>query len=389
MSMTASKLENVKDWIYICARCNSCKFIFRDYRECCPAGNYYMFEPYWASGKALMARGILEGSLEWSDTVAEKVFSCILCGNCEYQCEQDIGDHLIDIFEALRMEAIQQGYGPMPAHEKFKEAVKQQHNPYNGNHSERFTAHWLESHVKDQAEIMYFVGCTGAYREREVVRHTVSLLEKMDIDFGILKDEYCCGSPLLTTGQIKEARDVATHNVNLITESGASVVLTSCAGCYRTLAKEYPERLGMNLPFKVMHFSEFLETNLSKLNISKPAGGRLEVTYHDPCHLARHGGIYEAPRNVLKKLPGIELVEMGRNRENAWCCGAGAGVKSAFKDFAIETAKERVREAVQTGTSTLVTCCPFCERNIGDAIKNMASEIRLIDLSSLVDELAR
>nr|MDO8116585.1 heterodisulfide reductase-related iron-sulfur binding cluster [Candidatus Sigynarchaeota archaeon] len=149
---------------------------------------------------------------------------------------------------------------------------------------------------------------------------------------------------------------------------------------------QYEKKFGLQMPFKVMHFSEFLAANMNKLKI-KPTKGHVTVTYHDPCHLGRHAGVYDAPRNVLKKLPNVKLVEMPRNKENAWCCGAGAGVKSAFKDFALNTAEKRVDESSRTGASILVTCCPFCERNLGDAIVSTHNTISIMDLSQLVDDM--
>ncbi|MFX0101200.1 MAG: (Fe-S)-binding protein [Candidatus Hodarchaeota archaeon] len=384
--MSTSKLQDVAKWVYICARCNSCKFIYRDYQDCCPAGDYFWFEPYWASGKNLIARALLEGNYNMSQSVAEKIYSCILCGNCEQQCEQDVGDHLVEIFEALRAEAIDKGFGPMKEHKSYKENIDKVHNPYAESHEDRFSEETMKKHVKESAEVVYFVGCTGAYREKEVVKSTISLLEKMGVDFAILKEEFCCGSPLLTTGQVDAANKIAKHNVDLIKKSGAKTVITSCAGCFRTLANQYTNRFELELPFKVQHFSEFLNDNVSKLKFKPQKGEKKKVTYHDPCHLGRHGGVYDAPRDVLKKLPGIEFVEMPRNREVAWCCGAGAGVKSAFKDFALETSKKRIEEAESTA-GTLVTCCPFCERNLGDAIKSMDSTEILTDLCQLVDEM--
>lgn len=384
--MSASKLQDVAKWVYICARCNSCKFIYRDYQNCCPAGEYFWFEPYWASGKNLMARALLEGDFKMSESIAEKIYSCILCGNCEQQCEQDVGDHLVEIFEAMRAEAIEQGYGPMEAHKAYKKNIDKLHNPYGESHGDRFTDDAIKKHVKEQAEVVYFVGCTGAYREKDVVKSTVSLLEKMEVDFAILEDEFCCGSPLLTTGQIEAAQHLAEHNVELMAKAGAKTVITSCAGCYRTLARQYKEKFDMELPFKVQHFAEFLNDNFKKLKFKPQKGTKKKVTYHDPCHLGRHAGVYDAPRDVLEKLPGIEFVEMPRIRENAWCCGAGAGVKSAFKDFALETSKRRIEEAESTA-STLITCCPFCERNLGDAITAMDSVEVLTDLAQLVDEM--
>ncbi|NMC05937.1 MAG: (Fe-S)-binding protein [Candidatus Lokiarchaeota archaeon] len=387
----SSKLEPVKKYVYICARCNSCKLIYHngerdEYMESCPAGSYFVFEPYWASGKNLMARALIEGEYEMTESTVQKIYSCILCGQCESCCQQDVSDHLVEVFEALRAEAVASGLGPLPAHRTFKENIDKQGNPYGEPADQRFAEEYIKKHVKDKADVVYFMGCTAAYREKDLVKHTVSVLEKMGIDFAILKDETCCGSPLITTGQVDAARSIAEKNIAAVTSAGAKVVVTSCAGCFRTWATQYEKKFGLTLPFKVQHITEYLKDNIKKLKF-KAAKPPIKVTYHDPCHLGRHGGVYEAPREVLKRLPGIDLVEMPRNRKNAWCCGAGAGVKSAIKDLALETAKKRIAESEGTGASLLVTACPFCERNLGDAIKAASSTMAMKDIVALVDEM--
>jgi heterodisulfide reductase subunit D len=356
--------------------------------DCCPAGTYFQFEPYWASGKNLMARALLEGEYEMTESTVEKIYSCVLCGNCEQACQQDVSEHLVETFEALRAEAVDKGLGPLPAHKIIKENIGIQGNPYGEPRENRFTEDYILKHVKDKADVMYFVGCTAAYREKNLVKHTISVLEKMGIDFCIRKDETCCGSPLITTGQVDAARALAEKNVEIAKNSGAKVIIASCAGCFRTWSTQYETKFGLALPFKVQHISEFMLENIKKLKF-KHGQNKLKVTYHDPCHLGRHGGVYEAPRDVLQKLPGIELVEMPRNREHAWCCGAGAGVKSAIKDFALETARKRVDESMTTGASIIVSACPFCERNLGDAIKASNANIGIRDLVDLVDELTK
>ncbi|MEX2753827.1 MAG: (Fe-S)-binding protein [Candidatus Sigynarchaeota archaeon] len=321
-----------------------------------------------------------------TESTVQIIYSCILCGNCQEQCMQDVSDHLVEVFEALRAEAVDSGLGPLPAHRTFKDNVEKVGNPYGEPTDQRFAEEHVKKHVRDKAEVVYFMGCTAAYREKDLVKHTISVLEKLGTDFAILKDETCCGSPLITTGQVAAARSLAEKNIAAMTNAGAKLVVTSCAGCFRTWAKQYETKFGLKLPFKVQHITEYIKDNIKKLAIKHPKQ-RIKVTYHDPCHLGRHGGVYEAPRDILKKLPGVELVEMPRNRKNAWCCGAGAGVKSAIKDLALETARKRIVESEQTGATVLVTACPFCERNLGDAIKASGSKLVIKDIIALVDEM--
>jgi len=237
---------------------------------------------------------------------------------------------------------------------------------------------------------LYFTGCTSSYREKNIAKATVNALNKADISFDVLgEEEWCCGSPLLRTGQREKAIEVARHNVEAIKKSGAKTVVTSCAGCYRTLKVDYPNLLGKrNIKFDVIHSSQLFASMINEKKVSLENIG-LDVTYHDPCHLGRHMEIYdkpvyEEPRNVLGLIANIH--EMPRNRENTWCCGSGGGVKSAFPDFALWTANKRIEEVESVGVSTIVTTCPFCVRNLRDAIEVSNKPLKVIDLMELVEK---
>ena len=378
-------LELVKEWLHYCGRCNSCKFIYRDYRDSCPSFIKYLFEPYTSSGKVWMAHDLYTGRFDWSESVAQKVFSCTLCGNCTVQCQQDIGDHALDIFEALREECVDRGVGPLEAHKTFLENVNKVDNPYGEPKEDRFKE-VPEEYFSDEAEVIYFVGCTSAYREKQLFESVIPILQKMEISFTLLKEEVCCGSPLITTGQSKAARRLAEHNVNLINSKMGKTVIASCAGCLRTLLSQYEKKFGLKINKQVLHVSEFLAKKLRKLKKAmKHPKKQVEIaTYHDPCHIGRHVGIFEEPRKVLRAIPGIEFVEMGRNKDNAWCCGAGAGVKSGFKEWSVEISEHRIKEAEETGARYLISTCPFCERNLRDAAEKMNSQIEIMDLCQLI-----
>jgi Fe-S oxidoreductase len=205
----------------------------------------------------------------------------------------------------------------------------------------------------------------------------------LQIDFKILQDEHCCGSPVYMTGQTNKAKEVAITNVDLFQSEGIEQIITSCAGCYRTLKEIYPEKFGLEHGIEILHLPEFL---LKKIKDSEIQFNSLnmKITYHDPCHIGRHMGIYEAPREVLKGIPGIELIEMTRNRYNSWCCGAGGGVRSEFKDFSSFAANERIEEAKDTNTEAIVSCCPFCLNQFKANIQN--DEIKTFDLSELINK---
>jgi len=189
---------------------------------------------------------------------------------------------------------------------------------------------------------------------------------------------------LMRTGQTSTVEKLAQQNTRMFKELGVQKILTVCPGCYLTLKVDYP-KLIKDFPFEVVHISEFLRQLLQtgRLRLTKRVG--LKVTYHDPCHIGRRFNLYEPPRTVLSSIPGLKLVEMPRNRENARCCGAGGGVKSAFSDTALKIGISRMEEAAQTKADLLVTSCPFCCINLGDASRQ-AQLLPVSDLTEIVAE---
>ncbi|MHA1136310.1 MAG: (Fe-S)-binding protein [Candidatus Thorarchaeota archaeon] len=369
----------LEDWLHSCIRCGNCKYVFKGYSPSCPSGEYFNFESYFASGRLWIAQGIHKGELEWDLSLMDPIFACTTCGNCEVQCLAPHREHIVDMIEELRHLAVKR-LGALPAHQKFAEHIESNHNPYGAEHHARSLVQ--EHSLPNHASVVYFIGCTSNYREKEIRDSTISILQKAGVDFTIV-DEHCCGSPLLRTGQVDEVTELAEHNRTEIQHTGAERVLTSCSGCYRTLRKDY-NRLGLELDVEVVHISQFLREliNEGKLKIKK-SDVPLHVTYHDPCHLGRHMGEYEAPRDVLNSLP-VDFAEMEQIRENAWCCGAGGGCKAAYPEWSLETAKTRIEHAKETEVSTLVSTCPFCKRGLADSNDD---SLEIIDLCELVDRL--
>ncbi|MFX0041155.1 MAG: (Fe-S)-binding protein, partial [Candidatus Heimdallarchaeota archaeon] len=192
--------------------------------------------------------------------------------------------------------------------------------------------------------------------------------------------------PLLRTGQNKPVKDFMNYNINLINRTGAKKVITSCAGCYRTIKKDWV-KLGADFGFEVYHTVELIKELLDEERIFINSEFQKTVTYHDPCHLGRHMGMYEIPREVYQTIPGISLVEMQRNRKNAWCCGAGGGVKIGYPEWSLEVSKERLEEAKETGASIISSICPFCRTNLSDANEKYKMDLKVIDLIEILDTL--
>ncbi|MFX1274614.1 MAG: (Fe-S)-binding protein [Promethearchaeota archaeon] len=390
--MTEIKIPNDlagKDFLQMaldnCIKCSTCKYGFKNFESSCPSGEKFLFESYWASGRIRIVRGLLNGDLEWNDDLKDPIFACTTCGNCIDSCQAPHADYIVDIIESLRELAVKH-IGPGNNQEKLVQLAcnPEMYNPYGEMNS---TNEELKREYKlpDNAEWVYFIGCTSNYRQQQIRDATLKLMKKAGIDFTLI-DEHCCSSPMLRTGQNNVVNDFMKYNIEKIKNVGATKVFTSCAGCYRTLLKDY-EKFGAKLDFEVFHTTEVIKRMLDDGKIKIKSKYNKTVTYHDPCHLGRHMGVYEIPREIYKQIPGINFVEMGRNRNHAWCCGAGGGVKIAYPDWSVDISKERLKEARETGAKVISSTCPFCKTNLSDANEKFDMGFEVVDLIELLSQL--
>ena len=388
-------LEKYHKIVYYCSHCRLCSIAnyheLKDWVPICPSGSYFGFESYFASGRIELIRGLLEGDVKPdAEDILQIIYACQVCGGCFVQCKDHTAlgavQNQVETFEDLRTAMVDSGLGPMPAHIEIKEDTLRDRNPYKTENAKRFD--WLEGRaVSDkQEDIVYFAGCTASFREKEIAQATVDIFNKLDVKFSILgAEEWCCGSPMLRSGMRKDAMEIMEHNYQAIVDSGAKIVMTSCAGCYKTLNYDYPKLLGKEkLDFKVVHTAQFLKKELKKRGIKlKPQ--KMTITYHDPCHLARHAAVRKDPRRVIEMVPDINFIEFQRHGKQAWCCGAGGGVRKAFPDFALWTSKERIKEAKQIDNlEAIVSTCPFCKHSIKEGCDALGESYDVIDLTELI-----
>jgi Fe-S oxidoreductase len=383
-----------------------------EYAEICPIFSRFQYDAYSGQGLINIAQEILEGKIEYDEGLLKHIYSCTTCGACDINCKSIRDMEVLDTILAMRARCVEDGQGPMPEHKEYASNVEKEHNIYGEVHNRRFN--WLPVNTKilEKAEVAYFVGCSTAYLYPDTARNTVKILNAGGIDFKLLNaDEYCCGAPLWRTGQIEDATRLAEHNMKTFRKQGIKTVITGCAECYGTFRGFYPRVAEPD--FQVLHITEVID-NLFKEGKLKPSKNmNIKATYHDPCLLGRlsepyvpwsgeikpfgyrvppkqwrrgTNGVYDAPREVLKAIPGIELVEMTRNEENAFCCGGGGGVPAAFPDFALWTASERLGEAASTGVEAVISSCPFCQSSFENAINAGKSNLRYLDLTNLVAE---
>jgi heterodisulfide reductase subunit D len=345
------------------------------------------FEPFFGRGKMQIIRSLWQGKLELSKEMAEALFQCPTCNACAEACAYDIDNTAI--YEALRAELVDAGCG-LEAHIPMHKAMVELYNPYVRDN--KLKKQWIEKlgfNVKDaktqMADILFFVGCTSALTPdiETVAIHTAQIFHKLGIDFSVFGEhEICCGSVAMRTGNREVFNFVASKNYDLFKKSGVKTIVTSCAGCYRTLKIDYADYLKY-LGIEVLHTIEFLYKVIKEKDVPLK-DLKITATYHDPCHAGRHIGLYDEPRELLKKV--ASLTEMKTIKQNAKCCGAGGGVKKGFPELAIEIAKSRVQEAEETGADYLVSICPFCYRNLSDAIIAINSKLRMKDLTELLNQ---
>ena len=417
------RLKELEKEIYKCIHCKACRFaysgepsregigeftgkqgtvLYEGMVDACPAGIEYGWEAFWNAGKIWIARSILSGDLEFSDEVRDVIMPCITCGQCSAQCENKIPT--VDIIESLRAALVESGVPMIEKHQLVDRLVKELNNPYGGKADERFK--WakdagLGKYINNKnAKVGYYVGCTASYRQVEVAIATAKIFEQLGIDFTLIEEEVCCGSPFFRVGAVDTAQMLMKKNLEAF--KNLDTVYFSCAGCYRTITIDYPKWMAEDekLPFKTMHAFELVSKLITegkiKFKPNKELKGKV-VTYHDPCHTGRHFALemeqsmikesknlmfdmrkvnkaidawFEIPRVILRKLEedvGIKFTEMYRIKNNSMCCGAGGGVRAGYPEFSLRTASLRCDEANAVKADILTTECPFCWRNLSDA----------------------
>ncbi|HMF34308.1 MAG TPA: (Fe-S)-binding protein, partial [Candidatus Lokiarchaeia archaeon] len=343
---TLKRTEEMRDRIYSCVGVGDCRAACKGpysnpiAEATCPFLRHgHRFESTLPRGHFSTARALLTDRIEPSEGLAETFYQCTLCGGCREVCNncenadwaiparEGIGDHT-EIWEGIRADLVDAGVAPMPRHKEILESVTNNNNPYFEEGTSRLAWVPLEFPlVPDNPDAAFFVGCTGAYRLAESPTNFLRIASQGNFKVAMTPDESCCGSVALRCGAEEVGRKMAEHNAEVFKALGVSKIVTNCAGCYRTLKIDYPKLLD-DWDFEVVHSLEVVDELLKSgaLQVSQKIDG--DITYHDPCHLGRHCGIYDAPRNIINAIRGGNFVEMRRHRNYAYCCGAGGGVKS-------------------------------------------------------------
>ncbi len=407
-----------------CSQCSYCKWIPFDqvkswrFAKNCPSVAFHNFNSYSARGRYAVARSLLKGDSGFSEEVRRIVFTCLTCGSCDVSCKIcRYNLEPLEMVRELKFHMVEHGQG-LDAHREVverrmvTEATPRPPDPHRGDWAHGLDVPRLPA---DQAQVLFHAGCQLSFDNdlQQSARASVLILQRAGVDVGIMGEhEICCGGRIYSMGYREPFERLAEANMHAWARAGVKTVVTSCADGYHAFKRLYPQ-LGSQV--EVLHTVELVARLIRQGKLTFRTEVPLTVTYHDPCHLGRQGepyvawdgvekkirgqivvyepnrpryngawGIYDPPREILRSIPGVELVEMERIREYSWCCGAGGGVREAYPEYSRWTAAERIAEARATGAEALVSACPWCERNFLDAMDTSGAPMKIYDILDLV-----
>ena len=376
------RIEEYKDMIYACGRCEICRGF--DYNDRCPEIFTQHWESSTARGRMAIARAILEGKLEYSEDLVERIFGCFMCGRCREECKKAAQIDVIAITKAMRQDFVEQGITIPEDGANMADTVTSSGNIFAD--PPKVHNKWAEGlEFKEGSGTLFYPGCLASHRFKEKTNILVRLLQAAGYDLDFLGDEQdCCGTPYWITGKMENAVDYAKAYLKKLQDRGVKEIITPCPSCFRAFDEEYPHLLGLEeLPIKVRHTSEVLQEIVDKKKLKfKPV--KKKVTYHDPCEIGRYRDIYEPPRKVLEAIPGLEFIEMSRIREQAFCCGGGGGCKIMYPDHSQKVSDERIRDFIGSGAELMSTICPACEMNLTHGMYEADLDIRVLDIAEIM-----
>ncbi len=379
------ELKDYQEMINKCSKCGNCQYY-------CPTFKVSRVEPMVARGRIELVAAALDGRIsDYSETFTKRMNQCLLCGNCSQFCPPGVESEKIIV--AMRSACVSEKgvSGPLA---NVRKSVQEVGNITGDPTSNRML--WLQNmepqptglKINQPAEVAYLAGCVPTLypSSYSIPQAFVSILLKADIDFTLMgEEEVCCGYPLLMGGMPQEAKEAARKNLDRVKELGIKKIVTTCPSCYHMWKDYYPELLDNEKMPEVLHASELLEQLVKQNKLSFNEKDMI-ITYHDPCDLGRKSGIFEAPREVLKNIPGIELREMKFNRLDALCCGGGGNLEMNDAELSSRVAQDRVKQAINTGANVIVTTCQQCKRTLQNGVRASRARIKVMELNELVKE---
>ena len=391
---TENYLEEIIPSIYTCIKCRGCIASKGEYKPVCPMQERFGYFSYSAGGMICLARALYEGVIDYSNEMAEVVYTCTTCRACAEQC-RNIYYLTNDYFnvpllvEKMREELINRGKVPAVVRDCLK-SIDLYGNPYNKPGSKRGVwAEGLGIPSYSGQDFLFYVGDEGSFDERGIktAQAVGTLLMKSGVSVGILgSEEISDGNEVKTMGEYGLFELLVEKNIQKFRKLGVKKIVTLSPHGYNSIKNEYKKMGG---DFEVFHYTQLLSKSIEEGKLTLPKL-KAKVTYHDPCYLGRYNHEYEAPRKVLKSIQGLELIEMGQIKEEAFCCGGGGGnfFTSMLGSGVTSPSRIRVRQAFDSGAEILAVACPLCAKMLDDAVKDeeLDEKLKVKDIAEIINE---
>jgi Fe-S oxidoreductase len=345
-----------------CSRCGFCQAV-------CPVYGATLRPAYNARGKMLLLKEVMDGKIELNEELIETLFQCTTCASCTANCPS--GVNVPEIIKQARRDMVHVG-ACHPAFKGMNEVLQKHTNIYAEEDAPDF-----DREKNRQAAYVYFVGCVGLYREDESTEATLEVLDHLGVDYTLI-DEACCSGVLEDVGY-EIHPDLARKNMDAILATGAKTVITACPYCFRTFNNKPQYAPLRDKGTRIVHLTQLLKDVDPGVKTDK------RVTYHDPCDLGRHCGIYEEPRQIIRRI-APHFVEMAHHHAESLCCGAGGGVRGAYPKNSLAMARRRLKEAEDVGAEVVLTECNSCVHNLSNA-KLRKQNVKIFNTTQFIREL--
>jgi len=366
-------IEEIRETMDSCKHCYMC-------RHACPTFLATKLDSHTPRGYALLLSEIDHGSQSWTPTVIDRFYQCSLCGLCKEDCAYHWAED--EVVRNAREEIVNHHIAPTRV-AAIAQRIITSGSPYE---NQRSTIEAASADIeKKDAKILYFAGCSTRQNHLEIISAVDKVLGSLKIDWTILKEEGCCGTPLWELGYVEEAKRVAKETAERISSLKPTILMSGCPHCIRAFSELYPS-WGIAFPasVKIMHTSQYFDLMLSqgKLKLRKNTLSR--AIYHDPCQLGRKLGEYDAPRRLIKFVTGENPVELFHSRQAAECCGAGSVMFLTDGKISKKVAASRMVSISESVSELLVTACQNCKRALGEVQSSKSSNTQVLDIVEII-----
>ncbi|TXT55655.1 MAG: hypothetical protein BAJATHORv1_30035 [Candidatus Thorarchaeota archaeon] len=377
---------------FTCAQCSFCQVG----HGACPTYKVKRVDSYSGKGKMLITRALAQKRIskeEGLEGLRDGIFGCTLCGGCEEVCQVDIP--FIQIYQLMRSDFKDMGMWPEGLGDA-KAMLMKSRNIQGQPQMDRIEGwsywHPEEDYLLDRegvkSKTAIFLGCASSFKAVPIQASiaTAMIMEKIDEEFTMLgEEEWCCGAPLIMTGDFEGAKEFALHNIRKYKELGVERIVTNCPGCYKMWAHEYHEFLDIDHEFEIIYGADFFMRLIDEGKMNNISSDyEATVTFHDGCDAGRNAGFYEEPRKVLENLPGVTFEELPHNKANCYCCGSGGVLRAFDNEFALQINELKVEDIEQTNTDIVVSMCPSCVDFMHGQLPVAGSEKASMDLAVII-----